>query len=203
MEEEWDATFNSPDVSGMLKLAEAQYDGAGAHGAVVTVDAAGDIVELTPGNEDLPATAAMDIVAAINQALDAWETATNLFAKEHGLLPDEDAPQADSTPDIDDRPRSFRVENAESTVVATVDAEAMRVESLYLEDLSEQTVAAIAPTVAHAMAEARGGEEISSLDENLQANMDQFSEALEEIESELELVHDRLRQAEQDLPVKE
>ena len=202
MQEEWDDVFTRPDVAGLLKLAEHRYTGTGPEGAAVVVDVAGTIVEVSVGESELPATAGTDIMTAANRALDAWEAETNRFAKEQGLFPEEDSDEASSA-DAGERPSSFRKESGEGAVVVTVDANSMRISDLYLENLSETTLSAIAPTAARAFGEARGGGEVTELEDNLRAAMDQLTESLQGMQTELDAINDRLRQAEQDLPVKE
>lgn len=202
MQEEWDAVFTRPDVAGLLKLAEHHYSGTGPEGAKVVVDVAGTIVDVSVGDSELPATAGTDIMAAANRALDAWEAETNRFAKEQGLFPEEDSDEASSA-DAGERPSSFREESGEGAVVVTVDANSMRISDLYLENLSETTLSAIAPTAARAFGEARGGGEVTELEDNLRAAMDQLTESLQGMQTELDAINDRLRQAEEDLPVKE
>lgn len=196
-EAEWDATFNRPDVAGLMHLANQRHTGSSPDGTEVVVNASGNIVEVTPGSTDLPATAASNIVQAANHALDAWEAATQRYLEQDAAIPADALEEPQTLGEPGNVPVRCRVENDEGTVVATVDAESMRLAELFLADLSEATIAAIPATTARAFAKARGTDGLVSLDESLQATMDELTEALAGMQSQLDLINDRLRSAEQ------
>lgn len=199
MDAEWDETFNRPEVADLLKLAEAQYVGHGPRGASVTVDGAGAIVALTPGTDDAPATAASDIVAACNQALQQSNAAAQRYIDTSGSVPDDVLAEVQEFDEPVRDKELHRAEALEGMLVATVDANTMGLVELFLPDLEEATLAAVPQAVSAALADARGGNEVTELDTNIQATFDQFSASLNSIQAELDIINDRLTEVDNDI----
>lgn len=199
MDAEWDETFNRPEVAELLKLAEAQYVGHGPRGASVTVDGAGAIVALTPGTDDAPATAASDIVAAVNQALQQSNAAAQRYIATSGSVPDDVLAEVREFDEPVRDKELHRAEALEGMLVATVDANTMELVELFLPDLEEATLAAVPQAISAALADARGGAEVAELDTNIQATLDQFSSSLNSIQAELDIINDRLTEVDNDI----
>lgn len=201
MSDGWSDTFDSPRTRGLLGLAEMIHHGTGPRGAKVTVDAVGDVLTLTPGDEDLPATAALDIIAAHEMAQHrAFDAAQRYLLGDAALsktLHDVvEAPQVN----LDHLPRALhRGESDCGRAQAVVDATRMRLESLYLEDLSDATMIAAVRAIARAFDAARTGDPDSSLTDTASEVLADFERSLETIEGQLSLIDDRLTAAERNL----
>ena len=199
MDAEWDETFNRPEVADLLKLAEAQYVGHGPRGASVTVDGAGAIVALPPGPDDAPATAASDIVAACNQALQQSNAAAQRYIDTSGSVPDDVLAEVQEFDEPVRDKELHRAEALEGMLVATVDANTMELVELFLPVLEEAPLAAVPQAISAGLADARGGNEVAELDTNIQATLDQFSASLNSIQAELDIINDRLTEVDNDI----
>lgn len=191
MTEEWTNTFETPQMRAFMKLAEAQFSATGPEGSSVTVDSTGAVLDATFGTSDLPGAVASDLVVAYNQAADQALATASAIGRALPGMPKELLEELDKAgqPYNADEEELVRAESENGRVLTAVDPNQLRLASIYLEDLSEETRQSIPEAIDRAFAKARGiegptiGEKTADIMQSLNQRMAKLEGNLEDISS--------------------
>ncbi|RRD46815.1 hypothetical protein [Tessaracoccus sp. OH4464_COT-324] len=195
MTEDWNSTFETPQIKSLLQLAEAQFTAYGPQGASVTVDSTGGVVDVVFGSSDLPGDVGSFLVGAYNDALTSAESA----ARTIGLATAQLAPEVEEAirepgDPTGTLPEEHRADSADGKASATVDAVRMRLVALYLEDVEDATRRSVGEAIDAAFSMARGleGQSFNSVSNEVMTNL---SKAISALEGNLSQISDSVSQA--------